>query len=66
MNQGAWFQIHHHLKASITERHELHYAGRHRSPAPATGNSQTHAREQTALVNEALLAVDLGNLPKPE
>jgi 2-oxoglutarate dehydrogenase E1 component len=66
MNQGAWFQIRHHLQASITERHELHYAGRHRSPAPATGNSNTHAREQAALVNEALSVADLGSLPKPE
>ncbi len=42
MNQGAWFQIRHHLVASMSDRHELHYAGRHRSPAPATGNSVTH------------------------
>jgi 2-oxoglutarate dehydrogenase E1 component len=66
MNQGAWFQIRHHLQASITERHDLHYTGRHRSPAPATGNSNTHAREQAALVNEALSVADLGSLPKHE
>ncbi|MBK8069928.1 MAG: 2-oxoglutarate dehydrogenase E1 component [Rhodanobacteraceae bacterium] len=66
MNQGAWFQIRHHLKASITERHELHYAGRTRSPAPACGSTQTHNKEQAALVNEALSATDLGKQPKHE
>ncbi len=66
MNQGAWFQIRHHLQASISERHQLHYAGRQRSPAPATGNPNTHAREQAALVNEALSVADLGSLPNPE
>ena len=66
MNQGAWFQIRHHLVASMSDRHELHYAGRTRSPAPATGNSNTHNREQAALVNEALSVANLGNLPKPE
>ena len=40
--------------------------GSHLLPAPATGNSNTHTREQAALVNEALSVADLGNLPKPE
>lgn len=66
MNQGAWFQIRHHLKASITERHELHYAGRTRSPAPACGHLGTHNREQAELVNDALSGADLGNAHKHE
>jgi 2-oxoglutarate dehydrogenase E1 component len=66
MNQGAWYQIRHQLKASMSTHQKLHYAGRHRSPAPACGNSDTHNREQTALVNEALSVADLGSTPKPE
>jgi 2-oxoglutarate dehydrogenase E1 component len=66
MNQGAWFQIRHHLKAVISARHELHYAGRVRSPAPACGHLATHVKEQAALVDDALSATDLGNKPKPE
>ncbi|MDN5924993.1 MAG: 2-oxoglutarate dehydrogenase E1 component, partial [Xanthomonadales bacterium] len=35
MNQGAWFQIRHHLQACIGPRHHLAYAGRSASPSPA-------------------------------
>lgn len=66
MNQGAWFQIRHHLQAVISDRHPLHYAGRVRSPAPACGHLATHLKEQAALVHDALHATDLGNKPKPE
>jgi len=54
MNQGAWFQIRHHLQASIGAEHGLHYAGRTRSPAPACGHYNTHVVEQHALVAQAL------------
>ncbi len=54
MNQGAWFQIRHHLHFCISERHTLHYVGRVRSPAPATGHYSTHVEEQAALVEKAL------------
>jgi len=54
MNQGAWFQIRHHLQASIGAEHGLHYAGRVRSPAPAAGHYNTHVAEQNALVQQAL------------
>ena len=53
-NQGAWFQIRHHLEACLLEGHSLRYAGRERSPAPACGHLDMHAREQAALVNQAL------------
>jgi 2-oxoglutarate dehydrogenase E1 component len=56
MNQGAWYQIQHHLLACIDERHSLHYAGRVRSPAPACGHLATHVAEQMALVEQALVA----------
>ncbi len=56
MNQGAWFQIRHHLQACIGSKHSLSYAGRARSPAPAAGHLSTHNAEQTALVEQALTA----------
>jgi 2-oxoglutarate dehydrogenase E1 component len=56
MNQGAWFQIRHHLQACIGPRHSLSYAGRARSPSPAAGHLNTHVAEQTALVEQALVA----------
>jgi len=54
MNQGAWFQIRHHLQACIGD-HSLSYAGRARSPAPACGHYNTHVAEQAALVEQALI-----------
>ena len=56
MNQGAWFQIRHHLQACIGAKHSLSYAGRARSPAPAAGHFNTHVAEQAALVEQALIA----------
>jgi 2-oxoglutarate dehydrogenase E1 component len=56
MNQGAWFQIRHHLQACVGTKHSLSYAGRGRSPAPAAGHLNTHVAEQTALVEQALVA----------
>jgi len=54
-NQGAWYQIKHHLVACIGDAHTLHYAGRMRSPAPACGHLNTHVAEQTKLVEDALI-----------
>ena len=54
-NQGAWFQIRHHLQACADGHHSLHYAGRVRSPAPACGHYNTHIAEQHALVQQALV-----------
>jgi len=54
MNQGAWFQIRHHLQACTATRHSLSYAGRARSAAPAAGHHNTHVVEQAALVEQAL------------
>ncbi|MHB1271273.1 MAG: 2-oxoglutarate dehydrogenase E1 component [Rhodanobacter sp.] len=56
MNQGAWFQIRHHLQACTGSKHNLSYAGRARSAAPAAGHFNTHVAEQAALVEQALVA----------
>ena len=57
MNQGAWYQIQHHLHARASRRSStLLYAGRARSPAPACGHLATHVVEQAALVEQALVA----------
>jgi 2-oxoglutarate dehydrogenase E1 component len=56
MNQGAWYQIRHHLQACVPSDRSLSYAGRGRSPAPACGHLSTHLAEQAKLVEEALVA----------
>ncbi len=55
-NQGAWYQIRHHIHESIPRSARLLFAGRPASPSPATGNFKQHVREQQALVNAALAA----------
>lgn len=55
MNQGAWYQIQHHLLACINDERSLHYAGRVRSPSPAAGHLNTHLVEQAVLVEQALV-----------
>ncbi len=61
-NQGAWYQIKHHLQACLTDNKNqtLHYAGRARSPSPAAGHFAEHVEEQLALVADALVN-PLGN-----
>ena len=54
-NQGAWYQIQHHLRSCIGDARTLHYAGRARSAAPACGHANTHAAEQTQLIADALV-----------
>ncbi|RPE81518.1 2-oxoglutarate dehydrogenase E1 component [Vulcaniibacterium tengchongense] len=53
-NQGAWYQIRHHLTACLASGQTLHYAGRARSPSPAVGHLADHLAEQAALVADAL------------
>ncbi|MDZ4367560.1 MAG: 2-oxoglutarate dehydrogenase E1 component, partial [Afipia sp.] len=53
-NQGAWYQIQHHLRACLHGKQVLDYAGRNRSPSPAAGHFNTHVEEQNALVEKAL------------
>jgi 2-oxoglutarate dehydrogenase E1 component len=54
-NQGAWYQIKHHLQACLADAQSLHYAGRPRSPSPAAGHFAEHVEEQLKLVADALL-----------
>ncbi|PPU94678.1 2-oxoglutarate dehydrogenase E1 component [Xanthomonas albilineans] len=54
-NQGAWYQIKHHLQACLADGQSLHYAGRPRSPSPAAGHLAEHLEEQLKLVADALL-----------
>jgi 2-oxoglutarate dehydrogenase E1 component len=63
MNQGAWYQIQHHLDRCLQPGQQLHYAGRTRSAAPACGHLSTHQAEQAKLVGDALVgaAVDDGS-----
>ncbi|HNR92930.1 MAG TPA: 2-oxoglutarate dehydrogenase E1 component, partial [Dokdonella sp.] len=65
MNQGAWYQIKHHLQAIVSPKHVVAYAGRPRSPAPACGHLSTHVAEQAALVELALVA-PMGTDPTSE
>ena len=53
-NQGAWYQIQHHLVHCLQPKQSLHYAGRARSPAPAVGHFNDHVAEQQQLVADAL------------
>jgi 2-oxoglutarate dehydrogenase E1 component len=53
-NQGAWYQIRHHLQRSVREGQILYYVGRRRSPSPATGHYPVHLAEQEGLVARAL------------
>jgi len=54
-NQGAWYQIQHHLRACLQPKQSLSYAGRARSPSPAAGHLAEHVEEQNALVADALV-----------
>jgi 2-oxoglutarate dehydrogenase E1 component len=54
-NQGAWYQIQHHLRACLQPKQSLSYAGRAPSPSPAAGHLAEHVAEQTQLVADALV-----------
>jgi 2-oxoglutarate dehydrogenase E1 component len=53
-NQGAWYQIQHHLRAVKHGGQTLGYAGRPPSASPACGYIQLHKLQQQALVDTAL------------
>ena len=54
-NQGAWYQIKHHLQAVLPKGRELHYAGRARSASPAAGHMAEHQQELKQLLADALV-----------
>ena len=53
-NQGAWYQIQHHLRALKHGDQSLGYAGRPPSASPACGYPRLHQLQQQALVDTAL------------
>jgi len=53
-NQGAWYQIQHHLRVLTREDQELGYAGRAPSASPACGSVDLHRAQQEALIETAL------------
>jgi len=57
-NQGAWYQIMHHIKHCISDQHTVLYAGRDASASPAAGYLAVHREQQARLVNAALSPLD--------
>ena len=55
-NQGAWYQIQHHLRVVTRDDQMLGYAGRAPSASPACGDAALHRAQQQALVDVALSA----------
>jgi len=53
-NQGAWYQIKHHLVRCIGSDVSLCYVAREPSAAPAVGSLKRHAEQQQAVVHQAL------------
>ncbi|TVS13195.1 MAG: 2-oxoglutarate dehydrogenase E1 component [Wenzhouxiangella sp.] len=54
LNQGAWFQIRHHIQACVGNDQRLRYVGRDASASPAVGYYQVHQEQQKRLVSDAL------------
>jgi len=61
-NQGAWYQIQHHLRVLTRPDQSLGYAGRAPSASPACGDAGLHRAQQQALVDVALA---LGRVEDP-
>ncbi|MEW8219901.1 MAG: 2-oxoglutarate dehydrogenase E1 component, partial [Candidatus Thiodiazotropha taylori] len=55
-NQGAWYQIQHHLRFLAQSEQSLGYAGRSPSASPACGDATLHREQQVALIDKALYA----------
>lgn len=53
-NQGAWFSSKHNIVNCLSSDQNLRYAGRKASASPAVGYASVHAKEQQALVMQAL------------
>lgn len=53
-NQGVWFASRHNIQDCLQADQSLSYAGRAFAAAPAGGSSAIHAKEQQALVEQAL------------
>ncbi|VAW33440.1 2-oxoglutarate dehydrogenase E1 component [hydrothermal vent metagenome] len=61
INQGAWFQIRHHLQHCVKHHthgdRPLYFAGRHGSPSPAVGSHRAHIQQQNQLVKDAISGI---------
>lgn len=53
-NQGAWFSSQHHMRACLSAKQDLQYAGREASASPAVGYLHAHTEQQNKLVMDAL------------
>jgi len=53
-NQGAWYQILHHLREPLGNQQDILYAGRPASASPAAGYYSLHVEQQRALIEQAL------------
>ena len=53
-NQGAWYQIKHHLPECILEGQALCHVARDFSAAPAVGSLRRHIEQQQAILDQAL------------
>ena len=53
-NQGAWYSSKHNFESCLLKKHQLYYAGRRASAAPAVGDLNRHIAQQKKLVNVAL------------
>ena len=53
-NQGAWYQIKHHLKRALMPQQEMLFVSRPAAAAPAVGSAKRHAKEQMTVVEKAL------------
>ncbi len=58
-NQGAWYQIQHHIMTCTQDTQSIHYTGRRPSPSPAAGYHSTHTKQQKQLVDDALSPVNI-------
>lgn len=58
-NQGAWYQIKHHLKRCLLPGQKLQFVSRPASAAPAVGSAKRHAEEQKRVVDKALGLIDI-------
>jgi 2-oxoglutarate dehydrogenase E1 component len=62
-NQGAWYQIKHHLKRCLLPKQEMLFVCRPASAAPAVGSAKRHAEEQKRVVEKALglMEIEIAN-----
>lgn len=57
-NQGAWYQIRHHIENCITDKQDVRYEGRDPSAAPAVGYYKLFLEQQRKLILSALSSND--------